>query len=350
MECSKTTGGNKKGITKKSGDEITMIKRIALTTIICCISFLAFAQPKTPVEKNGALHVANGQLVNQFGVPPQLRGISFSWSIWKGRKYYNPATVDWLCTDFKVSIIRLAMAIEPDTGYLQRPQEQQQLITKLVDQAVKDGIYVLIDWHDHNADKHLSQSKQFFAEMAKRYNKVPNVIYEIWNEPKTATWDTIKSYAKQVIAEIRKYDADNLVIVGSPHWDQDVDIAAVDPILGFSNIAYSFHFYASDKNHQERLRAKANRAIKSGLPLFVTEWGVGESDGNGSFNRDENAVWLKWLEDNKLSWANWNITDKVETTALLKPGASESGDWPQNDLTPAGVYIREIIRKFNKGD
>jgi endoglucanase len=309
---------------------------------------LVSGQPKTPAEKNGALHVENGQVVNRFGVPPQLRGVSFSWSIWKGQKYYTPATLDWLCTDLKVSIVRLAMAVEPNKGYLQQPRVQQQLITNLVDRAIKDGIYVLIDWHDHNADKHLAQSKQFFATMAQKYKGVPNVIYEIYNEPKTATWDTIKSYATEVITEIRKYDANNLVIVGSPHWDQDVDIAAASPLTGFKNIAYSFHFYASDPSHQARLRAKADKAISLGLPLFITEWGVGEANGNGAFNRDETAWWFKWLEDNKLSWVNWNITDKQETTALLTPGAAIDGGWSDNDLTPAGIYIRDQLRKYNK--
>jgi endoglucanase len=184
--------------------------------------------------------------------------------------------------------------------------------------------------------------------MAKKYHGIPNVIYEIWNEPEAITWDTVKNYAVQVITEIRKYDPDNLIVVGSPHWDQDVNVAAADPIKGFKNIAYSFHFYASDKNHQERLRAKADLALKKGLPLIVTEWGVGEANGNGAFDRSKNAVWLKWLEDNKLSWVNWNITDKEETTAILMPGAPITAGWTNDQLTPAGTYIREKLVELNK--
>lgn len=325
-----------------------MVKKLILAAIAFSFSLAASGQTKTPVGKNGALHVENGHVVNQFGAPPQLRGLSFSWSIWKGQKYYTPQTLDWLCADFKVNIVRLAMAVEPDTGFLKRPNEQQQLITNMVDQAIKDGIYVLIDWHDHNADKHLAQSKQFFATIARKYNSVPNVIYEIYNEPKTATWDTIKSYATQVIAEIRRYDANNLIIVGSPHWDQDVNVAAESPIVGFKNIAYSFHFYASDANHQAGLRAKADKAIKLGLPLFITEWGVGEANGDGQFNLEKTATWFNWMENNKLSWVNWNITDKKETTALLQPNAPRNGGWTVDQLTPSGTYIREKLRKLNK--
>jgi endoglucanase len=302
---------------------------------------LLFAQ--TPVAINGALSVKGNQVVNQQGKPPEVRGLSFSWSVWQGRKYYNTDVVDWISKDFKISFMRAAMAVQPDSGYLQQPEQQKQLIVSIVDEAIKNGIYVLIDWHDHNGYLHIPQSKQFFGEMAQKYKGVPNVIYEIWNEPERVSWDTVKNYAVQVITEIRKYDPDNLIVVGSPHWDQDVDIAANSPITGFKNIAYSFHFYASDPNHQDALRAKADLAIKRGLPLIVTEWGVGEASGNGAFNLDENKQWVDWLKKNKLSWVNWNITDKNETTALLTPGAPINGGWTEDELTPDGVYVRQLL-------
>ena len=324
-----------------------MIKKSIVLSLICmiCVGKLV---AQTPVSLNGLLQVDGGKILNQQHVEPQLRGLSFSWSLWGGRKYYNPAVLDWIVSDFKVSIVRVAMGVQPKHGYLEEPELQKQLVVDEVDEAIKKGIYVLIDWHDHNGNLHTEQAKAFFADMAKKYAGVPNVIYEIWNEPARTTWDTVKNYAMQVIPEIRKYDADNLIIVGSPHWDQDVDVAAKDPIKGFKNIAYSFHFYASDPNHQDKLRGKADLAIKLGLPLMVTEWGVGESDGNGKFDRDKTKAWLDWMEANHLSWANWNITDKSETTAILQPGAPINGGWTDNQLTAAGFYIREVLRGLNR--
>jgi len=273
--------------------------------------------------------------------------MSFSWSIWEGQKYYNEDVVDWLIDDFHVSLIRLSMAIEPDGGYLQHPEEQVALIRKITDRGVERGVYVIIDWHDHNADKNIEQAKHFFAEMAKLYAGTPNIIYEIWNEPERQPWTIIKEYSAAVIEEIRKHDTENLIVVGSSHWDQDVDVTANDPITGYNNIAYSFHFYASDPNHQEGLRKKAETALANGLPLIVTEWGVGESNGDGVFDEGKTARWMEWMESHQLSWANWNITDKDETTAILAPGAPTSANWAQEHLTPAGRYIREQLRKLN---
>ena len=124
-----------------------------------------------------------------------------------------------------------------------------------------------------------------------------------------------------MIPEIRKYDSANLIIVGCPHWDQGVDIVAANPIIGFNNIAHSFHFYASDPNHQERLMAKADKAIKMGLPL---------------------------MEANHLSWTNWNITDKDETTAVYYPAHPSAACWTNEQLSAAGSYIRDVLRELNK--
>jgi endoglucanase len=322
---------------------IKYLKMLLVCITITGTSISAKAQKFTAVSKHGQLKVAGGKIVNSQNEPPQLRGISLSWSIWGGRKYYNPKVVNWLTKDFKINLLRVSMAVEPDSGYLQDPVGQEKLVTNVVDAAIKQGLFVLIDWHDHHANNNLEHSKSFFSKMAKRYTGIPNVIYEVFNEPEKIEWPVVKAYAEAVITEIRKYDQKNIIVVGSPSWDQDVDIAAKDPIVGQQNIAYSFHFYASQPSHQDGLMAKADEALRLKLPLFVTEWGVGEADGDGVFDLQKNTKWMNWMEKNKLSWANWNITDKKETTAILMPGANMNGNWTEKELTPAGQYIKKQL-------
>ncbi len=312
-------------------------------------SFCLVAQiQKSPVNLHGSLRVEGNQMVDKTGLPPQLRGISLSWSLWGGKKYYNPEVVAWLVRDFHINLLRASMGVQPKGGYLTNREEQMNLVTTVVDKAISEGIYVLIDWHDHNAELHLEESKAFFAIMAQKYAGVPNVIYEIYNEPARQSWELVKSYSVEVIKVIRQYDLANVIVVGSPHWDQDVDVAAADPITGFENLVYSFHFYASDPNHQEKLRAKAALAMERGIALFVTEWGVGESNGNGEFNLEKTERWMDWMEKNRLSWAVWNVTDKNETTALMLPGAPANGGWKSEQLSPGGRYMRDKLGKLNK--
>src|SRR6185312_7944223 len=126
---------------------------ILLFALLCNQSTKA-QSTQTPEAHNGALRVENNRIVNKNGIAPQLRGISLSWSVWQGRKYYNPAVINWLAGDFKVSLIRASMAVQPAHGYLQEPASQTQLIENVVDQAIKDGVYILIDWHDHHSNLH----------------------------------------------------------------------------------------------------------------------------------------------------------------------------------------------------
>lgn len=327
-----------------------MLKKIfVLTVALFFVMGQMIAQhANRPSDINGALKVEGNQMVNNAGIPPQLRGISLSWSVWGGKKYYNPEVVGWLTKDFKISLLRASMAVQPQGGYLTNREEQMKLMVAVIDKAISEGIYVLIDWHDHNAEQHLEESKAFFAVMAKKYAGVPNVIYEIFNEPARQSWEVVKNYSVEVIKTIRQYDSRNIIVVGSPRWDQDVDVAATDPIVGFGNLVYSFHFYASDPNHQDKLRAKAEMAMSRGLALFVTEWGVGESNGNGEFNLEKTGKWMNWMEKNRLSWVVWNVTDKNETTALMLPGAPADGGWTLEQLSPSGRYVREILHQLNK--
>ena len=103
---------------------------------------------------------------------------------------------------------------------------------------------VIIDWHDHNAEKHEKEATKFFREMAKEYGEFPNVIFEIYNEPIAQDWSqTIKPYHERIVKVIRKYSS-NLIVLGTRTWSQDVDEAAQDPVQG-ENLAYTIHFYAN---------------------------------------------------------------------------------------------------------
>jgi len=126
-----------------------------------------------------------------------------------------------------------------------------------------------------------------------------------------------------VISAIRAIDSDNIILVGSQSWSQDVDISAKAPITGFSNLAYTLHFYAG--THKDELRAKAQMALDAGLALFVSEWGTVAADGNGDVDYQETEKWLTFMRKNQLSHCIWSLSKKEEGASIFKPSASISG-------------------------
>merc|ERR1712176_1258672 len=211
------------------------------------------------------------------GEPVQLRGMSFFWSQWMS-KYWNVDTVHWLKDDWNVTLVRAAMGVEPD-GYLDHSAREKARVEVVVDAAIEAGIYVIIDWHDHNAEQHTSQADDFFAEMAQAYGGYPNVLFETFNEPIWQSWtDVIKPYHEQIVSTIRSF-SNNLVILGTPFYSQRVDEASLNPVVG-DNLAYTIHFYAAADAHGTELRRRVTTALDNGVAVFGTEWGTCQEWGS----------------------------------------------------------------------
>ena len=184
----------------------------------------------------------------------------------------------------------------------------------------------------------LFRSLAFFKKIAAKYKNHTNVIYEICNEPNGGTsWGTIKTYAKKVVKAIRSRDKKAVILIGTPTWSQDVDIAAESPIKGYKNLMYTLHFYAG--THGQYLRDKAQAALDKGLPLFVSEFGISEASGNGNLNKSEGARWMKFLKKNKIGYIGWNLSNKDESSALIRHSSRKTSGWSNRNLTPWGKWL-----------
>lgn len=280
-----------------------------------------------------------------------IAGNSLFWSNtgWGGDKYYNAKTVAWLKSDWKSNLIRASMGVDDGGGYINATTKaigdasNKTRVYTVVDAAIANDMYVIVDWHSHHAENYKAQAISFFQEVATKYKDSNNVIYEIYNEPlNTADWNTvIKPYAVDVIAAIRAIDPDNLIIVGTQTWSQDVDKAANNPITGYTNIAYTLHFYAG--THKQSLRDKATTALNKGIALFVTEWGSVNADGGGAVATSETNAWLSFLKTNNISHANWALNDKAEGASALVAGASVDGGWVSSQLTASGALVKDAV-------
>lgn len=313
--------------------------------ILAALFALTFVSVATaqPVKMHGQLKVNGTQLVDKNGKAVVLRGMSFGWHNFHPR-FYNADAVKWLHKDWGCSVVRAAIGVEPKNGYLEKPDWSKEKLKAVIDGAIKQGIYVIIDWHSHNI--RLNEAKAFFMEMAQTYGKYPNIIYEVFNEPDQESWTDVKTYATEVISTIRAIDSNNVILVGNPHWDQDINTVADDPITGFNNIMYTVHFYAA--THKQWLRDRSEYALNKGVPIFISESAGMEASGDGPLNEEEWKKWIDWAEAKQISWLTWSVSDKNETCSVLLPTAKSEGKWKEQDLRESGIRSRAIIRSYLK--
>lgn len=304
-----------------------------------------------PYKAHGKLAVSGTDLVDASGSKFQLKGVSTHGLTWFA-DFVSKDTYQYFKDSFGINLVRFAMYTDTGDSYGYcsggNKSEIEELLGKGVDAATDLGLYAIIDWHilnDNDPNMHIDDAKDFFDRISKKYASYGNVIYEIANEPNGGTtWDSVKSYAETIIPIIRKNAPDAIIIVGTPTWSQDVDVAAADPITDQTNLMYAVHFYAA--THKDDLRNKVQSALDSGLPIFVSEFGLCDASGNGSIDYDQSNAWFDLINDRNLSYAAWNISNKAETSSLFDSSCTKTSGFTDDDLSDSGRYIKEKIESF----
>lgn len=294
----------------------------------------------------GALRVEGTRLTGSSGQPVQLRGIS-THGIGSFPAYINEECFRQFRREWRANLIRLAMYTAEDDGYCTNGDREylKSLIRKGVECATANDMYVIIDWHilsDNDPNMHIEEAKAFFEEMSSRYADSANVLYEICNEPNgSVSWQDVKTYAAEIIKTIRANDRDGVIIVGTPNWCQFVDQAAADPITGCGNLMYALHFYAG--THKEDLRREMTAAVDAGLPVIVSEYGICDASGNGALDYEQADAWIEAMDQYGISYAMWNLSNKDESSAILKASCTKMSGFAEDDLNPSGQWLRRLL-------
>jgi endoglucanase len=293
------------------------------------------------------------------GAPVQVRGISFGWSnsTWESGKFFeaNAATqaVNAMVDGWKAEIIRVPMGTNNEEG-----------VVRVINAAIAKGVYVIIDWHSHNAHNEFAQASAFFTRMAQTFGQYDNVIFEIYNEPLCqdggtnctaalrTTWAQIKDYADRIIPIIRQR-SDNLILVGTPEWCQHPQrvLDAPGP-LADQNVAYVLHFYA--KTHLSgTFSGRINNVLNAGYPIFISEYGTTTADGGQGTNLNSHDAgstdrWMEFLNTNQISSAAWSLNYKNEGASFFVTNFNPaSSDYTNTgNMTASGKYINNMLAQW----
>ena len=347
-----------------------------LTGLLACAAISSFAAdastatPKKagPVSYYGALHTSGNKIIGaKNNNQVMLRGVSLFWSDATGASYYNPTVISWAVDNLKIDVFRYAMGIEyydsdggtknkldDQVSYTKSAAGQLSTIDRMVQAAIENDVYIIIDWHSHRAHLETSMATDFFSKISLKYKDVPNIIYEIYNEPVSGSggdWGAIKKYANSVVPAIRA-NTQNLIIVGTPNWSQHPEQGARDPINS-PNIAYVLHFYAATHSRGS-YGGNASSALSSGYPVFISEWGTTNADGNGEPNTSASSDWTSFMDQNNIPNCNWSlrqqtsdVDQKSEKSAIFAGDRSliTAAALDAATYTTSGNFIKSYLTK-----
>lgn len=340
-----------------------MIRKLCfiLMALAALLALTACAQEEEPVEASfPALRVSNGQLMDAEGHSVALRGMSSHGLGWYPR-YINAAAMQTLKA-YGANVIRFALYSETRAGYLEEPYSLDMLYIG-IENAIAEDLYVIVDWHilgDGNPLIHADAAEAFFSQISQRYAGVPNVLYEICNEPNgDTTWEDITEYANRIIPVIRENAPDAVILVGTPKYSTQIQEAMASP-LPYENLMYSYHKYVDvSPGGKESSLYWLEKAIEAGFPVFVTEWGItygedfpDEKEEKAQLLRQyqnldmENAQeFVGFLNSNGISWCGWALSNSVEIHAAIRWDCDKLHGWMQEDLTPGGALMFSSFKR-----
>lgn len=316
----------------------------------CGHVFKEFGYVNNAYHANGKLSVKGADLVNQYGEKYQLYGLSTHGLQWFS-KVVNFDTICEIQENFGNNVIRFALYTDEDgycDGSASKKQQMLSTIEKGIGIATQLGLYVIVDWHmvgaenpdDKNPLTYLEESKEFFSYMSEKYKDQDNIIYEIMNEPNgSTTWADCKKYANEVIPLIRK-NTDAVILVGNPKWTADLNSVMKDPLQGYENIMYTYHFYAADHSNTSQVVT----AYDNGFPVFISEFGFMESSGDGNVSETNGNKWKKVLDARNISYVAWNISNSKGSASIFKYNTSNLSDVSDTNLKVWGVYLKNWYR------
>lgn len=303
---------------------------------------LASAFERNYVTYNGQLHLEGAKLMNEQNEEMQLKGVVLS-SI-PDDEYNKERLV--AVKNWGINIIRVGLWAS------ELNEENMNKLYEFIDMCISLDLYVdVIYWNSGDyINDYINEAKEYFGDILNRYQNSKNLIFEICNEP-TVTWEEIKQYANEVIPIIRNINKDAIIICGTPNACSSIHVP-IDNKLEYDNIMYSRHFYVpSSESEKDTVGYNDNYrhlqdAILNDIPIIVSEWSAGSSDGV-NFDVDEANKFMSIVKENNLSWIYYNLwPDNNYTYCIINKDYWTDISNP-NALTESGIYLKSILNNKN---
>ncbi|WP_026522039.1 cellulase family glycosylhydrolase [Butyrivibrio sp. VCB2001] len=334
-----------------------VIPSIILISVVFSLGLFPFMQVQAASGNNSSrgpastvskLHVEGSSIVDGSGNPVQLRGfccgsstrIDRYWPTWYTDQTFKTVT-SWGANLFRITL-------KPEQ-YEWR-NEYVNTISNYADMAIANGMYVLFTWMGNEDFTNYEDSAvDFFDALSKRYSGCNNVLYEIANEPFHNSWDTLYAYGEKVIPVIKANSPDAIIGIPAPYQITSGDdnmTAVISKPLPYDNVVYTHHMYVASSFSSTALR-EIEEFLNNGLPVFISEWGTTESNGQDGFDEERSKSWLTFLDSHGISWVNFNLSDVYWNNINYNSSVVKMGQWNPalNDeiLSESGYFMKHYF-------
>ena len=280
--------------------------------VLCALAAAAWA---APAAENAAmplaLRVAGNQILNSKNQPVRLTGVNCASMEWSANgQGHILQSVKVAIDDWKANCIRLPLAQDRWFGKTNEQKDDgkayRALVKEVVDLCASKGVYIILDlhWSDCgewgvNIAQHPmpdANSVVFWKDIAPVYANHPAVIYDLYNEPHSVTWDiwlsggTVTDRTPSRGAQPRTYEAPgmqamldtvrgtgakNVVVVGGLDWAYDLSGILAGRQLKDPNgngVIYANHCY-NNKNQPVATWIANMEKASAVFPIIISEFG-----------------------------------------------------------------------------
>ena len=202
----------------------------------------------------------------------------------------------------------------------------------LVDEAVKQGLNVVLDEHDYErCHEDTARCRQlvlaFWSQVAEHYKDAPNlVMFEILNEPNRAMNEVWNGLLAEALALIRKTNPTRNVVIGPAFWNNISWLPKLELPAEDRHIIVTVHYYEPHEfTHQGATWGDAEWRKLSGI-----HWGSAADLAKLEERFDEAQAWAKQHDRPILlgefgAYDKAPLEDRVRYTAAVARAAEKRG-------------------------
>ena len=263
---------------------------IAAVSILLSGTFVANAKPAKEQSAGDAsgmmLHTEGNQLMNEAGVAIRLIGLNVPYTSWSDNcEEQVMAGLEQSLHEWGGNAVRYP--VTPALWFGKNKDAYRALADKVIEMVAKEGKYVILDNHSFYLPD--QDDIDLWADLAVRYKDHPNVLFELFNEPATCTWQQFYEGGKLSYTGKNDWGEEETVQInscGMPKLLKTVRDTGAKNVCILPGINWSFDLsFCTEKKFRQFATSVAEDRAKGNTDAFVEEYVekyfMKETTGNG---------------------------------------------------------------------